>query len=178
MAGIVVEEVTEVMDMCEEAAEGIEEGMETEAIAGEIAEIRQTISGYSEFIETLKTSVWPAAMACVKNFGNLAFAVLMTVQLVDVLKKKWKSGDPDAGKKTDVIAALKAVIQTEMGLVQKLSGWLEEHKSDIITLGDMHVPLESVIEMKLEPVSKVCPTLHTVFNQIVFGALEYSFCNF
>ncbi|XP_041130745.1 uncharacterized protein LOC121329278 [Polyodon spathula] len=157
-------EVEEIIEGVEEAIDGAEEGIEElpeeiqEEIQAEVAEARVEVEELFKISKTLKTLLEYVTTSIPKIAGfvakNVAIGSILwgvNVTLHKLLPYEYQSKDLE--RKRAVIKALTAVIKNEADLSEKLLKWMKDHKDDMITLDGFQIPLESIIQKYIGPVS-------------------------
>ncbi|XP_054869782.1 uncharacterized protein LOC111588867 [Amphiprion ocellaris] len=140
----------------EEEAEGLSEDVQEEMKA-EVAEASSEVAEFSKVADALKSFLEFAATNIPKVAAFVGKTIEMGVILWGVnvlLTKLFPHPSSDKSKKRTAIKALTTVIKTETVLGQKTLEWMKEHRDDHITLGEIDVPLESVIAKYITPISE------------------------
>lgn len=156
-------ELEELIDIVDESlgedTEGIEDLPEEvqEEIEADVAEAREEVSQFSEVAETLKSFLDTISWRGIVKFlgKNGAIAVIFWGINAALSKICHHQSSKDIEKKKRVIKAIASLIKTETDMGQKTLAWMKEHQGDTIKLEDYEVPLESVIETRIRPISEV-----------------------
>lgn len=176
MAELIVEEIEECIEGIEEGAEALSEEEQIE-IAADVAEMQELVSTLPEILEEIKSLIWPVFKSCLKTVADIGLAVIIVYQVYIMITKKTKTGDKEGEKQKNVIEALKFLIKTENDLIKKLCDWLKQHKDDTIVLEGIKLPLESIIEEQVKPVSEAADKVSQVVKALknkIDGKVTYN----
>ncbi|XP_033898449.2 uncharacterized protein LOC117425562 [Acipenser ruthenus] len=170
-------EIEDIFEGVEEAIDGADDDIEDlseeaqEEIKAEVAEARAEVAELSKVSETLKTLLQYVTTSIPKIVGfvvkNLAIGAILwgvNVVLNKLLPDKQQS--KDVQRKRAVIKALTAIIKNETGLSEKLLKWMTDHKDDMIQLEGFEVPMESIIQKYIGPVSDAVEQAFKVANSL------------